>query len=77
MSRIAFHRSEDDSEKLNISARFLSMELRIHDITSWSLDNHASYFGSFTSGETVEPLIKLNLDLPPRAMVIALDQEGS
>jgi hypothetical protein len=37
--------SNDDSEKLKISARFLNMELRIQDITSWSLNNYASYSG--------------------------------
>jgi hypothetical protein len=49
------------------------MELRIHDIISWSLNNHALYSGSFTLGKMVEPFIKPNLDLPPRAMVTALD----
>jgi hypothetical protein len=50
------------------------MELRIQDITSWSLDNYASYFGPFTSREMVEPFINPNLNLLPRTIVIAVDQ---
>ena len=74
ISWIASHRSNDDYEKLKISARFLSMEFRIRDTTSWSMDNHASYSGSFTSGKIVEPFINPNLDFPLRAIVTALDQ---
>jgi hypothetical protein len=74
MSRIASHRSSDDSEKLKISARFLSMELRIQNMTNRFLESHVAYSGSLTSRGTIEPFMNPNLDLPPRVIVTALDQ---
>jgi len=53
------------------------MELRIHDIISWTLDSHALYSESLTSGEMVEPFIKPNLDIPPRAMVLTKEDNYS
>ncbi|KAI5327259.1 hypothetical protein L3X38_026655 [Prunus dulcis] len=43
------------------------MELRSHDMTSWSLHSHASYSGDESSGASMVPLTNLSLDLPPRA----------
>jgi hypothetical protein len=59
---------------LKISAKFYSIELKIQDITNWSLDNHILYTGASTPGEEIEPLMNPNFDLPPRAMVTTLDQ---
>jgi hypothetical protein len=53
------------------------MELRIHDIINWTLDSHALYSESLTLGEMVEPFIKPNLDLPPRAMVLTKEDNCS
>jgi hypothetical protein len=74
MSRMTFQRSCADSKQLKIPARLCSIKLKFQDY-NWSLDSHISYSRTSTSREDIEPFMNPNFDLPPRAIVTALDQE--